>query len=195
LSDDEEGEKNDPITLSNVRAARSRLHQDDILGKVKKILDCMRDQCLPLPLFLDALSWGDSRCTSDKACVYARTSLMVSDELPGILQRWHKPPIISGARPAGARVALEKFALQAVCNGIDRGIKLSAPLFLSPPEELSEEHLVSFDFESFKSKVKTGNQLLWEVIRHAAYSAQQETRNKHKDPDMVSKIAEFSIAY
>jgi hypothetical protein len=43
LSDDEEGEKNDPITLSNVRAARSRLHQDDILGKVKKILDCMRD--------------------------------------------------------------------------------------------------------------------------------------------------------
>ncbi|KAJ7891746.1 hypothetical protein B0H13DRAFT_1625873, partial [Mycena leptocephala] len=70
--------------------------------KVRKILDCMRDKRLPLLLFLGALSWGNARCTSDKACVYARTSLIVSDELPGILQRWHKPPRISGARPAGA---------------------------------------------------------------------------------------------
>ncbi|KAJ7122658.1 hypothetical protein C8R43DRAFT_899695 [Mycena crocata] len=169
----------------NVRATKSRLKEEDIHGKVLKILACMKEQDLPLPLFLDALSWGNAQCTSDRKCIYARTSLMVSDELSGILQRWHKPPRISGARPAGAREPLEKFALQTVCTTIDRGIKLSAPLFLSPPEELSEEHLTGFDFEVFTSQVKDGNPTLWEVIRHAAYSPLQESRNKHKDPDMV----------
>ncbi|KAJ7080894.1 hypothetical protein B0H15DRAFT_786779 [Mycena belliarum] len=145
----------------------------------------MQDERLPLPLFLDALSWGNPECISDRTCIYARTSLMVSDELPGILARWYKPPRPSGAKPAGARTPLEHFALNTVCASIDRGMKLSAPLFLSPPEELSEEHLTTFDFASFKSQVKTGNSMLWEVIRHAAYSPLQESRNKHKDPDMV----------
>ncbi|KAJ7833955.1 hypothetical protein B0H14DRAFT_2591165 [Mycena olivaceomarginata] len=44
----------------------------------------------PGPPLLDALSWGDSKCTGDRQCIYARTSLMVSDEVPGILERWHK---------------------------------------------------------------------------------------------------------
>ncbi|KAJ7440734.1 hypothetical protein FB451DRAFT_1058621 [Mycena latifolia] len=185
LSDDEEETRNDPIQLANVRGAKARLEGEDILAKVKKVLRCMKDEGLPLPLFLDALSWGDPKCVADKTCIYARTSLMVSDELPGILERWHKPPRASGARPAGARGPLEQFALKTVCTSIDRGIKLSAPLFLSPPEELSEEHLTSFDFDSFKSKVRMGNPTLWEVIRHAAYSPLQESRNTHKDPDMV----------
>ncbi|KAJ6566730.1 hypothetical protein B0H19DRAFT_1025346 [Mycena capillaripes] len=133
----------------------------------------MQDVGLPLPLFLDALSWGDAECIADK------------DELPGILERWHKPPRARGSKPAGGRRPLEEFAVKAVCSSIDRGIKLSAPLFLSPPEELSEENLTSFNFGSFKSEVKNTNPILWEVIRHAAYSPLQESRNKHKDPDMV----------
>ncbi|KAJ6544930.1 hypothetical protein B0H10DRAFT_1638758, partial [Mycena sp. CBHHK59/15] len=78
--------------------------------KVKNILKCMKEEGLPLPLFLDALCWGDSDCIADRTCVYARTLLMVSDELPGILDRWYKPPRASGARPAGGREALEQFA-------------------------------------------------------------------------------------
>ena len=37
---------------------------------------------------------------------------------------------------------------------IDREMKISAPLFLSPPEELSEEHLTKTDFEQLKYQTK-----------------------------------------
>ncbi|KAJ7715201.1 hypothetical protein B0H16DRAFT_1435173 [Mycena metata] len=186
LSDDEDVERHEPIHLTNVRFAKAKLAGINIFDKVRKVLSCMKEEGLPLPLFLDALSWGDADCIKDRTCSYARTSLMVSDELPGILERWHMPPrTSSGAKPAGARQPLEEFALKVVCNRIDRGIKLSAPIFLSPPEELNEEHLTSFDFDSFKVEVKTYNPFLWEILRHAAYSPLQESRNKHKDPDMV----------
>ena len=33
-------------------------------------------------------------------------------------------------------------------------MKISAPLFLSPPEELSEEHLTKTDFEQLKCETK-----------------------------------------
>ncbi|KAJ7849914.1 hypothetical protein B0H13DRAFT_1905974 [Mycena leptocephala] len=185
LSDDEDIEQHDPIELINVRRAKANLEGTDVLEKVKKVLAAMHDVGLPLPLFLDALSWGDTKCTADQACRYARTSLMVSDELPEILARWHKPPRAAGSQPAGARRPLEEFALKTVCSCIDRGIKLSASLFLSPPEDLSEEQLTSLNFDSFKTEVKSRNPMLWEVLRHAAYSPLQKSRNKHKDPDMV----------
>ncbi|KAJ7904125.1 hypothetical protein B0H13DRAFT_2233915 [Mycena leptocephala] len=185
LSDDEDTEQHDPIELINVRRAKANLEGTDVLEKVKKVLAAMHDVGLPLPLFLDALSWGDTKCTADQACRYARTSLMVSDELPEILARWHKPPRAAGSKPAGACPPLEEFALKTVCSCIDRGIKLSASLFLSPPEDLSEEQLTSLNFDSFKTEVKSGNPMLWEVLRHAAYSPLQKSRNKHKDPDMV----------
>ncbi|KAJ6477200.1 hypothetical protein C8R47DRAFT_1178829 [Mycena vitilis] len=183
VSDEEEIEKDDPIELTNVRRAKERLGDASVFDKVKKVLACMQEEGLPLPLFLDALSWGDPRCTADPTCRYARTSLMVSDELPRILERWHKPPRASSSRPAGARKPLEQFALKT----------LSAPLFLSPPEELSEEHLTGFDFGAFKVEIKAGNPVLWEVLRHAAYSHLQESRNKHKDPDMVRKQVILTI--
>ncbi|KAJ6479073.1 hypothetical protein C8R45DRAFT_1156601 [Mycena sanguinolenta] len=172
-------------SVTSVTMAKAKLQDANVFEKVKKILACMKEEGLPLPLFLDALSWGNAECVRDRTCSYARTSLMVSDELPGILDRWHKPPRTAGARAAGAQRPLEEFALKIVCTRIDRGIKLSAPIFLSPPEDLDEEHLTSFDFNSFKSEVRSGNPVLWEIIHHAAYSPSQELRNKHKDPDMV----------
>jgi hypothetical protein len=191
LSDNEDLEPNDPIHLTNVRHAKASLKEADILGKVRVVLKCMQDVGLPLPIFLDALSWGTPECIADRTCSYARTSLMVSDELLGILERWHKPPRSSGSKPAGGRRPLEHFAVKTVCSSIDRGMKLSAPLFLSPPEDFSEEHLTSIHFGLFKSEVKTGNPVLWEVLRHAAYSPLQESRNKHKDPDMVIQIPNY----
>ncbi|KAJ7939781.1 hypothetical protein B0H13DRAFT_1586990 [Mycena leptocephala] len=100
LSDDER-EVNEPIQLSYVRRAKAQLEGADVLEKVKKILKLMADEHLPLPLFLDALSWGESECISDKTCSYARTALMVSDELPRILERWYKPRGLVGLDPQG----------------------------------------------------------------------------------------------
>lgn len=89
---DDEEELQDPVPLMNTRVLKGRLNGQDMTAKVKTILDCMNSQGVNLPLFLDALSWGDPRCHSDPKVQYARTSLMVSDELPGILERWHCPP-------------------------------------------------------------------------------------------------------
>ncbi|KAJ7718800.1 hypothetical protein B0H16DRAFT_1796872 [Mycena metata] len=64
-------------------------------------------------------------------------------------------------------------------------MKISAALFLSPPEDLSEEHLTSLDFEDLKVSVQTCAPNLWLIFRRAAYTPLQEARNKHKHPDMV----------
>ncbi|KAJ7210043.1 hypothetical protein GGX14DRAFT_303538, partial [Mycena pura] len=70
--------------------------------------------------------------------VYARTSLMVSEELPQILQRCYNPPRRSakghGARPAGARQVLLDFARSCISDTIDQEMKPSAGLFLSLPD-------------------------------------------------------------
>ncbi|KAJ7262056.1 hypothetical protein C8J57DRAFT_1719626 [Mycena rebaudengoi] len=186
---DDSDDPHDPIQLAVTRQMKARLAGTDILAKVLTVLDCMSSQGLALPHFLDSLSWGNAACHANAKVRYHRTALMVSDELPQILERWHRPPRRSGsrqgARPAGARLVLEKFANSCVSSCIEREIKLSAPLFLSPPKELSEEHLTSFDFNEFKSRVKRRNPTLWSLLRHSAYSALQESRNKEKDPEMV----------
>jgi hypothetical protein len=188
LSDDDE-DVGDPVPLRNTRSMRARLIGQDVTAKVKNTLRFMDSQSINLPIFLDALSWGDPGCHSDPKVQYARTALMVSDELPGILERWYKPPRTQrekkGGRPAGAQQTLREFALQCVSGCVDREMKISAPLFLSPPDVMSEEHLTSLNFSNLKSKVIQTAPIFWNILRIAAYSQRQGIRNKHKDPDMV----------
>ncbi|OAX34726.1 hypothetical protein K503DRAFT_645542, partial [Rhizopogon vinicolor AM-OR11-026] len=58
--------------------------------KVEYILRCMDDVGLNLPIFLDLVSWGNPDCITNAKIRYERTALMVSEELPSILRRWHK---------------------------------------------------------------------------------------------------------
>lgn len=189
LSDDEE-DNPDPIQVQQSRDRRRRLRDEDIPAKVKKVLDSMRDQGLDLAIFLDAVCWGNEGCTSDASIRYSRTGLMVSDELPGILERCYDPPRTGhrakSKKPAGGRRVLLDFATKCVCDAIDREMKLSAPLFLSPPEDLTEEHLTSLDFDGLKASIQKYAPISWSILRRASYTPEQATRNKHKDPEMVS---------
>jgi hypothetical protein len=189
LSDDEE-EIGEPVPLVHTFNMKQRLANEDLASKVKEVLSFMKQKKINLPIFLDALSWGDAGCRSDPEIQYARTSLMVSEELPGILTRWYKPPRSlnhkKGKRPAGARNTLLEFAVECVSDVVDREMKCSASLFLSPPEELTEEHLTKLDFKKFKTKIIRDAPVFWGLLRRAAYSKKQELRNRHKDPDMVS---------
>ncbi|KAJ6587839.1 hypothetical protein B0H10DRAFT_2197752 [Mycena sp. CBHHK59/15] len=113
LSDDEE-ERADPIQVRHSRDRRGRLQDADMPEKVNKVLQTIREQGLDLAIFLDAVCWGSEACVSDDSIRFARTGLMVSDELPGILQRCYNPPRRSnkkkGKRPAGGCRALLDFA-------------------------------------------------------------------------------------
>ncbi|KAJ7259410.1 hypothetical protein C8J57DRAFT_1640173 [Mycena rebaudengoi] len=189
LSDEEEGEIGEPIQLANSRRRREKLKEEEILGKVKATLQFMSDQGLDVALFLDAFCWGDKGCHSDPTVQFARTGLMVSDELPGILRRCYAPPRRAGRptgkKPAGARQVLLEFATTCISDTIDQEMKVSAHLFLSPPEDLSQEHLTSLDFGKLTKRVQRFAPSLWQILQRAAYTPEQEARNKHKNPDMV----------
>ncbi|KIK03027.1 hypothetical protein K443DRAFT_504218, partial [Laccaria amethystina LaAM-08-1] len=131
LSDDEEQQTQPPVALLNTRFLKQELEGENVAEIIREVLDFMSSKHINLPLFLDALSWGDPGCHSDAKIQYARTSLMVSDELPGILERWYHPPRGSrkgkGKRPAGAQQVLRDFARKCVVDCVDREIKTSAP--------------------------------------------------------------------
>ncbi|KAJ3753117.1 hypothetical protein EV360DRAFT_10137, partial [Lentinula raphanica] len=114
---------------------------------------------------------------------------MTCDELSRIVQVWHQPPRRPGGqksrRPVGASAVMEKFALDCVTSRVDRELQLSAPLFKSDPLDFSEDHLLGVDFKELKIQLVSQNPVLWKILRSAAYSTMQETRNKHKDPDMI----------
>jgi len=101
---DEPDEPLPPIQLEQTRRKKAALHGQDLLPKVLCILDAISNEGLTLSLFLNALSWGDESCTANDRVRFARTGLLLSEELPDILARWYKPPRNKnkGRRPASA---------------------------------------------------------------------------------------------
>ncbi|KAJ3822556.1 hypothetical protein F5880DRAFT_1507682 [Lentinula raphanica] len=186
---EDEMELPEPMVLSNHRKTKLAWEGRSRLGAVLAVLDTIAAQGLDLPLFLDALFYGDSACHSDQRCRYARDSLMNCDELPRIVQVWHKPPrrpcSQKSRRPFGASSVMENFALNCVASQVDREMQLSASLLASDPLDFSEDHLLGVDFEELKAQVSSQNPTIWRILRGAAYSTKQEKRNKYKDPDMV----------
>ena len=179
-----------PIANQNTQHLRARLEGADVLSKVKRVISYMQGEGLNLPLFLDAVFYGDLGCHNDAVVRYQRTALMVSDELPVLLDRWYQPPSRSeghqGQRPLAARKVLISFAKRIVNEEIDREIKRTAKFFVSRPELLSKEHLLSLDFHAMLETCRTYAPTMWHLFRNAAYTAEQEKHNIRKNPDMVS---------
>ncbi|KAJ3818577.1 hypothetical protein F5880DRAFT_1682852 [Lentinula raphanica] len=188
-SSEDEMEPAEPMVLSNHRAIKLDWAGSSRLNAVLAVLDSIAAQGLDLPLFLDALFYGDSDCHSNQRCRYARDSLMTCDELPRIVQVWHKPPRHPGGqkscRPFGASRVMEDFALNTVSSKVNRELRISAPLFASDPLDFSENQLLGVDFQELKAQVLARNPILWRILQSAAYSEKQELHNKRKDPDMV----------
>ncbi|KAK7007149.1 hypothetical protein R3P38DRAFT_2793024 [Favolaschia claudopus] len=176
----------EPIYSRHTQNLRNNLQPGDLLIKVLAVLETLKEQKIDLPIFLDAITWGDQDCVSNPTVQYARSSLMNSEELPKMLGRWYHPPRRSGGRrPAGARKILLDFAFTCISDTVDTEMKIAAPLFLSPPEDLSEKHLTDLDFGVLKDQVQRSAPILWHLLHRAAYTPEQEARNKHKNPDMT----------
>ncbi|KAF8234251.1 hypothetical protein L208DRAFT_1394424, partial [Tricholoma matsutake] len=138
-----------------------------ISDRVLQVLDLMDTLHLNLPLFLWAISWNVPKLISNNRVRFARTALMVSDELPGILAHCHRPPCSHGQGicTKATRKALNDWALETIY--------------------LSEEVLLSISWKEMIPEVKSKAPTLWKRFRYTLYTPRQEEQNQLKDPDMV----------
>ncbi|KAI0630349.1 hypothetical protein C8Q77DRAFT_1219914 [Trametes polyzona] len=195
-----------PIQLQDTRAKQRQLGSASKLERVRNILKCMDNNGMNLPMFLDALSWGDEDCVNDPKVRYERTALMVSEELPHILKRWYRAPRTSTSRahyvrPAGARKALEEFAMDCAAEILDRELESTAHLFRSPEDSLSEAALTSFDFAEVALRLQDpvlGAPRAWTLLHGAMQRARRsrsESRSQsRKNPTYLQYMRSHNAA-
>ena len=113
---------------------------------------------LNLPILLWALSWNDSYpdfVSNDKAH-FARTVLTTSELLPRILKIWHHPPCIHnrGVQTEAACQAMEDWALDTVCDILDKELDNLEEYLKFLQEELSQDTLLAIKWDNLISNVK-----------------------------------------
>ncbi|KAJ6601733.1 hypothetical protein DFH09DRAFT_969288 [Mycena vulgaris] len=176
------------IQLQQTETLRANM-QGKLSDKVKAVLYAMDANQINLPIFLDALSWGDQDCITDAKIRSARSALMHSRELPGIIRRWWKPPLARGShhsRPKGGRDALESFAEEVMRSTIERELDSLAKILSSPAgKDVDEDELTGASFTELISRVKELAPHVWALVHRMAFSERQEDRNTHKDPEKL----------
>ncbi|KIJ04976.1 hypothetical protein PAXINDRAFT_42421, partial [Paxillus involutus ATCC 200175] len=147
-----------PIQHAHTHRLREQLASHDAAAKVEAVLHYMNKLGLNLTLFLDLLSWGDLECITNHKIQYERSGLMVSEELPSILERWYKPPRTAGStskRAQGARPALERFAFLCVGDVVEAELDGIKDTMHCPAEDLSTEGLTSLFIEDLLLKLSS----------------------------------------
>lgn len=179
------------IYIENTQALKSR-QQGGLVEPMHRILDAMAAEGFNVPLFLDALSWGTADCVQDARIRYARSSLLHSEQLPGLLQRWWKPPrtdLSRKSRPRGAKAVVEKFAAEVHRANLNTDLNNLAASFSSNGEDdVKEETLTSVSFARMIPETRLAGSRLWDTLRGLAYTPKQQNRNTHKNPDKVSQF-------
>ncbi|KAF8989445.1 hypothetical protein BDQ17DRAFT_1256868 [Cyathus striatus] len=128
----------------------------------------MKDLDIDLPIFLDAISWGNERCTRDKYIQYQRVSLLQSEELPFILERWQNPPRSSHSmtRPAGATAVLNSKSLKFMTDTMNKELKKLGPKFhLKTSDDISPTELNKLGLNELSGLAKVGTPTLWSLLK------------------------------
>jgi hypothetical protein len=157
--------------------------------RVVKVLELLDELDLNLPLFLWAISWSDSDdIVQSNKVRFARTALTTSNLLPEILDNWHRPPRSHGLgiRTEAARNVMDAWAVNTVCDALDKESRGLTGVLSFPQEDISQDTLLEINWTDLASEVKTVAPTTWEVFHHAAWTKKQEQRNKYKNPDAVS---------
>ena len=179
-----------PIQLEATRSLREQL-DGPLFNKITNVLQFMDAQGINLTIFLDALSWGDPECNSDKIR-YARTGLLLSEELPLILQRWWKPPRVPGsphARTQGATEALNNFASSCFSVIAEKELEKLTPLFFShTAHDVTEDELTSIKIPDAVETVQRLAPCLWSLLHGMAVTQRQQENNTRKNPNTVSYV-------
>ncbi|EKM48682.1 uncharacterized protein PHACADRAFT_189093 [Phanerochaete carnosa HHB-10118-sp] len=176
------------------RSSREFLKSRDpslIAESCREILDFMTSKGFNLPTFLYYMSWTDQAVLEDPVCRYQRTALMWSEELPIILANWHKPPRAHGrgihTRAAGK--VMDQWAEDVVKRCINRELRATKNLFLSPQSDLSEESLLSVDLGELVAQVKQCAPLTWSIFHSASWTPRQEKKNTTKTTELPTVMS------
>ncbi|KIK80012.1 hypothetical protein PAXRUDRAFT_43499, partial [Paxillus rubicundulus Ve08.2h10] len=119
----------------------------NVAVRVLTILSHMDSVGLNLPLFLNFLSWGDHECVVNTKIRYACTALMVSEELPGILECWQNLPQACSSTDACSKAAqqvIEGFAFSCVAQIVEKELQSVGELAMCPADEVSDTGLTHF---------------------------------------------------
>ncbi|KAI0071976.1 hypothetical protein K474DRAFT_1668395 [Panus rudis PR-1116 ss-1] len=172
---------------ARLQRTTTTLATEELRTRVLNVLDYMDKQDLNLPLLLWELFWNNDELYSDDKARYARTELMLSEEFEQLLRLWHKPTRFhnKGVKTRAAYDVLETFVKETLSYEIDDEMKKVANAMHSPQEDLSEQYLLSIKWEECIAQVQVLAPRLWGLLRHAAYTPQQDERNSMKSPDSV----------
>jgi hypothetical protein len=176
-----------PTPLTSTASFQSGLgkeSEEGIYNKVKVVLDCMKKEGLDLPIFLDAVCWGNGKCVADPQVHFVCTTLLTSEVFPLLLHRWWRPP---GARSESSRKPVQDFAVEVVTHIIESEMHIISPCMSSPEDSLSEESLTSLDLEDLSAFLysEAGAPVIWSLLEKAGWSKKQATKNTHKTPKNV----------
>ena len=167
---------------------RRFLQENNLLvERVLTVLDLMTANDIDLATLLWAVSWGVPELSGHPSVIFNRTSLMLSDDLPGILQNWYRPPRShsAGIRTKAAHDTMAEWALKTVLEMVDGEMRDLKHVMRSPPSDLTEEGLLGIKFQDLISEVSTRAPNFWSILRHASYTSQQD-KNTMKKPEPVS---------
>ena len=159
----------------------------DISARVIRVLRFMEELRINLPILLWAISWNVEDLISDPSVKFARTTLMVSKELPTILSHWFKPPRShnQGIRTKAAQEILTGWVHERLLDLINHEMKAVGSLLDYSKDCLCEETLLDISFKTLVPEVQNAAPIFWKILRHAAYTPVQEARNTLKYPDPV----------
>lgn len=177
------------IQVERTAQIRMLLDEKDLVVKVIQILRFMDSIGMNIPIFLDALSWGDNSCTQNAKVRYERSALLNSRELPSIIRRWLKPPRAPGSkkkRARGAAPAIKEVMLECIGEVIDKELEVLGPHLKSPAgDDVRAETLTSTGFEGMQRDVEMFAPSCLRLLGKMATTASQERRNKEKNPAKV----------
>jgi hypothetical protein len=154
-----------------------------------RILDCinyMRSQKVDLPLML----WGITdlnELIAHPTIVFEKTALLVSIELPVILEKLYLRPRKhnAGRKSKAGKAAFESFAFEVVRKSIESEIRALKPVMRLEAKNVTAETYLSIDMKSLIAEAKAKAPKLWDLLRHTAYTDKQMMQNQKKNPEPV----------
>lgn len=166
-----------------------------LASSTEKIIQLMDHLQLNLAVFLSSLLWGCEELVDHDRAKWHRTCLVLSDELPSILQRLNRPPSVhdKSAARGGAREVIDKWAEEHTIKRMNEEMKLTTERYEQPKELvkfLTIKSLSKLEYPTVISDHKKRLPVTWNVLRSIAYTNKQEKRNSDESAETADIVSD-----